>query len=132
MVTSTSPSSIASSTPVTVTTCGVLQLCSSKETTRGPTVASLSSVLLSAIETVSVGCVLSTTVNIAVSPVSVVSKPAVGVTVTLASSSSALVMLTFWVGSAANAGSALADGSIDTVNCTGPSMSGSSTPVTIT
>ena len=47
----------------------------------GPTVPSVVSLELSAIVTSAVGCVFSTTVNVAVPPASVVVRPAVGVTV---------------------------------------------------
>ena len=55
---------------------------------------SVGSLELSAIVTFAVGCVLSTTVNVAVPPASVVVRPVVGVTVIPATSLSVLVTVT--------------------------------------
>ena len=75
------PSSRLSSTPVTVTVCGVFQLADVNVTEVGLTVPSVVSLLLSPTVTSAVGCAVSTTVNVAVPPASVVVNPLVGVTV---------------------------------------------------
>ena len=68
-------------TPVTVTVCATFQFAVVKVRLAGLTVPSVVSLELSAIVTSAVGCVLSTTVKVAVPPASVVVRPAVGVTV---------------------------------------------------
>ena len=66
---------------MTVTVCAVFQLAVVKVRLAGETVPSVVSLELSAIVTSAVGCVLSTTVKVAVPPASVVVSPVVGVTV---------------------------------------------------
>src|SRR4051812_37434813 len=66
------PSSRLSSTPVTVTVCGVLQLAEVKVNDAGETVPSVVSLELRPIVTLAVGFDVSTTVNVAVPPASVV------------------------------------------------------------
>ena len=80
-----------SSTPVTVTVCGVFQLPLVNATDDGPTVPSAVFELLSPIVTLAVGCDVRTTVNVAAPPASVVVRPDVGVTVIPAASLSVLV-----------------------------------------
>ena len=86
------PSSMASSTPVTVTVCGTFQLAGG-EGQRGRRDGALGGVAGadSAMVTSAVGCVFSTTVKVAVPPASVVTRPEVGVTVIPAASLSVLV-----------------------------------------
>ena len=76
-----SPSSTASSTPVTVTVWGISQLALVKVRLDGPTVPSVVSLELRPIVTSAIGRDVSTTVNVAVPPASVVVRPLVGVTV---------------------------------------------------
>ena len=59
-------------TPVTVTVCATFQLAVVKVSDAGATVPSVGSLELSAIVTSAVGCAVSTTVNVAVPPASVV------------------------------------------------------------
>ena len=63
-------------TPVTVTVCATFQFAVVKVRLAGLTVPSVVSLELSAIVTSAVGWVLSTTVNVAVPPASVVVSPA--------------------------------------------------------
>ena len=72
-----SPSSRASSTPVTVTVCATFQFPLVKMRLAGLTVPSVGLLELRAIVTSAVGSVVSTTVNVAVPPASVVVRPAV-------------------------------------------------------
>src|SRR5438876_898754 len=85
------PSATKSFTPVTVTVWGVFQFADVNVRLAGATVPS--AVLLDEIptETLAVGCELSTTVNVAVPPASVVVRPEVGETVTPAVSLSVLL-----------------------------------------
>ena len=66
------PSSRKSSTPVTVTVCAVFQFAVVNVSDAGETVPSVASLELSAVLTFAVGCAVSTTVNVAVPPASVV------------------------------------------------------------
>ena len=77
--------------PVTVTVWGVLQFAAVKVKLVGAAVPSPGSLELSAIVTLAVGCVFSTTVNVAVPPASLVTRPEVGVTVIPAVSLSVFV-----------------------------------------
>ena len=77
----TSPSSTASSTPVTVTVWGISQLALVKVRLDLLTVPSVVSLELRPIVTSAIGRDISTTVNVAVPPASVVVRPLVGVTV---------------------------------------------------
>ena len=86
----TAPSTRKSSTPVTVTVCGVFQLPLVNVTEDG-TVPSAVFELVRPIVTFAVGCEVSTTVNVAAPPASVVVKPLVGVTVIPAESLSVLL-----------------------------------------
>ena len=83
-----------SSTPVTVTVCGVLQLPVVKVRVAGATVPSVVSLELRPMVTSAVGCEARTTVKVAVPPASVVVRPLVGVTVMPAASLSVVVTLT--------------------------------------
>ncbi len=87
----TVPSTIASSTPVTSTVCGVFQFDAVNVTDAGATVPSVVSSELSGIVTFAVGSVFRTTVKVAVPPASVVSPlmvetviPAISLSVRLA------------------------------------------------
>jgi hypothetical protein len=80
---------------VTVTVCGVFQLADVKVKLAGATVPSVASLELSPIVTSAVGCVLSTTVKLAVPPASLVTRPEVGLTVIPAVSLSWFVTETF-------------------------------------
>src|SRR5258706_537428 len=80
-----------SSTPVTVTVCATFQLPLGNVSDGGDTVPSAVFELDRLIDTLAVGCDLSCTVNVAVPPLSVVTRPLVGVTVNPATSSSWLV-----------------------------------------
>ncbi len=82
------PSTIVSSTPVTVTVCAEFQFAAVNINDVGATVPSAVLSEESAIVTSAVGSVLSTTVKVAVPPASVVLNPDVGVTVIPAVSSS--------------------------------------------
>src|SRR6187399_1562907 len=75
------PSANASSTPVTVTVCGMFQFAGVKVKLAGATVPSVVSLDDNGIVTFAVGAVSSLTVNDAVAPVSLVNSPDVGVTV---------------------------------------------------
>ena len=77
----TLPSATASSTPVTVTVWGISQLALVKVRLDLSTVPWVVSLELSPIVTSAMGRDISTTVNVAVPPVSVVVRPLVGVTV---------------------------------------------------
>ena len=72
MVYAMSPSSRLSSTPVTVTVCVVFQFTDVNVSDDGATVPSAVLLELRPIVTFAVGCAVSTTVNVAVPPVSVV------------------------------------------------------------
>src|SRR5437773_503431 len=85
------PSTIASSTPVTVTVCATLHFPTLHATDPGATVPSVKSLDDNPIETFAVGWVFRTTVNVAVPPASVVVRPAVGFTVIPATSLSLFV-----------------------------------------
>ncbi len=73
------PSTIGSSTPVTVTTCGVFQVAGVIVTLAGDTVPSVRSLDDSAITTSATGWLLSVMPNVALPPCSVVTRPAAGV-----------------------------------------------------
>ena len=79
---------MASSTPVTVTVCATFQSAAVNVTLAGETVPSDVSSLVSAIATSAVGLLPRTTVNVALPPASVVTKPLSGDTVIPAASSS--------------------------------------------
>ena len=87
------PSTTASLTPVTVTVCGTFQLTFVKVRLAGLTVPSAALLELSAIVTSAVGWLVSTTVNVAVPPASVVG-PEIGETVMPAMSLSVFVTVT--------------------------------------
>ena len=87
------PSSTASSAPVTVTVCAVFQVPVVKVSAAGATVPSLVSLEVTAIVTSAVGWALSTTVNVAVPPASVV-LPEIVLTVNPEASLSVFVTLT--------------------------------------
>ena len=74
------PSSRLSSTPVTVTVCGVLQFADVNVSEAGLTVPSVVSLELTAMVTSAVGWLSSTTVKVAVPPASVVVNAVAGVT----------------------------------------------------
>src|SRR5688572_30146059 len=86
----TLPSSSESSTPVTVTVCGVLQFAAVNVSDVGETVPSVESLDERPTVTSAVGCAASVTVNVAVPPTSVVG-PDDGVNVNPAVSSSVFV-----------------------------------------
>ena len=92
-----SPSAAKSSTPVTVTIFGMFQLVGVNESAAGETAHSVVSLDETAINTLPVGWLLSTTVNVALPPASVVTSPDVGVTVIPAVSSSVFVAQTSFV-----------------------------------
>ena len=81
IVYATSPSSTKSLTPVTVTVCGVAQLAVVNVRLDAETVPSPVFELLTGIVTLALGWLLSTTVNDAVPPASVVVRPEAGLTV---------------------------------------------------
>ncbi len=85
------PSSITSSTPVTVTVCATFQFAVVNVTLAGATVPSVRSFDDNPTVTFAVGCVFKTTVNVAAPPTSVVVSPAGGVTVIPATSLSVFV-----------------------------------------
>src|SRR5438093_741435 len=85
------PSTIASSTPVTVTVCARFQFTVVNVSDAGATVPSVRSLDDNPIVTFAVGWLVKTTVNVAVPPASVVVSPDVGVTVIPATSLSVLV-----------------------------------------
>src|SRR5207249_1413510 len=85
------PSRTASLTPVTVRPWGVFQFAVVNVTDAGDTVPSVVSLLEIGTVTVAVGCEVSTTVKVAVPPLSVVVRPAVGFTMKPALSLSMLV-----------------------------------------
>src|ERR1051325_8358971 len=78
MVYGRSPSWTASSTPVTVTVWGVLQSDAVKGRLDGAEVPSAASLEATATATSAVGWLVSTTVNVAVPPASVLTSPAAG------------------------------------------------------
>ncbi len=86
-----SPSFTGSSTPVTVTVCATFQFAGVNVSEPGATVPSVRSALVTGSVTFATGCVLRTTVNVAVAPHSPVSRPAVGATVIPAMSLSVFV-----------------------------------------
>ena len=88
------PSTMASSTPVTVTLWATFQLAAVKVREAVERVPSVVSELLRPMVTSAVGCELRTTEKEAVPPFSVVTSPAVGVTVMPAVSLSLLMRLT--------------------------------------
>src|ERR1043166_2422032 len=94
MVYGRSPSCTASSTPVTVTVWGVLQSAAVNVRLAGAAGASAASLEPTATATSAVGWLVSTTVNVAVPPASVVTSPVVGETVMPAASSSVFDTLT--------------------------------------
>ncbi len=83
-----SPSSIASSTPVTVVVCGTLQFAVVNVTLPGATEPSAGLLLETGITTSAAGWLPSTIVNVAVPPASVVTRPVSGATVMPGASSS--------------------------------------------
>jgi hypothetical protein len=80
MLYATFPSTIVSSTPVTVTILGVRALAGVNESVVGETVPSFGLELDRPIETVADGMLVSATLKVAVPPPSVVTRPVVGVT----------------------------------------------------
>ena len=74
------PSTKLSSRPVTVTVCAMFQLPSVKVSSVVDSVASELSLTVSAIVTLALGASVSTTLNCAVAPASLVTRPLVGVT----------------------------------------------------
>src|SRR4051812_6092837 len=107
MVYAIGPSGAESSTPVTVTVCATFQLAAVNVTDAGATVPSARLVELSGIVTFATGWLVSTIVNVAVPPASVVTRPLVGVTFTPATSSSVVATETSATARALKAGSAL-------------------------
>ena len=89
-----SPSTAKSSAPWTTTTCGWDQLAGVNVRLAGTGVPSLSSELERAMTTSALGAVSSTRVNVALSPDSLVTRPAVGVTSMPTASSSVLLTAT--------------------------------------
>src|SRR5437867_3292076 len=85
------PSTVGSSTPVTVTGCAVFQFAAVNVTLAGATVPSVRELKGDAYGTFAVGWVFKTTVNVAVPPASVVVSPEVGFTVIPATSLSVFV-----------------------------------------
>ena len=85
------PSATVSSTPVTVTFCGAFQSVTVKTRRAGLTVPSVMSELRMAMVTSAFGCALSTTLNCAVAPFSLVARPGAANTVTPAVSLSKLM-----------------------------------------
>src|SRR5258706_542586 len=83
-----------SSTPVTVIVCGAFQLSGVKVTLAGLTIPSLVLLLDSPTTTLAVGGRLSTMVNVAICPFSLVQSPTVGLIVKPAVSLSMLVTVT--------------------------------------
>ena len=83
-----------SSTPVTVTVCAMFQFTLVNVRLAGATTPSAGALELSAMVTSAVGWLVSTTVNVAVPPASVVVRPAIGVTVMPEPSLSVLVTAT--------------------------------------
>ena len=83
-----------SSTPVTVTVCGVFQFAGVKVRLTGETVPSLVLLDDKSMVTSAVGSVLSTTVKVSVPPASVVVRPEMGFTVIPGVSLSVLVTVT--------------------------------------
>ena len=80
--------------PVTVTVLATFQFAGVKVRLTGATVPSVASLLARGITTTAVGWLLSTTVKLAVPPASVVTRPAVGLTVMPAASLSLFVAAT--------------------------------------
>src|SRR5438045_6585634 len=88
------PSTTGSSTPVTVTVWGVLQFAVVNVRLAGATVPSARLPLVTGITTSATGWLVNRTVNVAVPPASVVTRPAVGATVIPATSLSVFVTAT--------------------------------------
>src|SRR5882672_4550277 len=132
IVKSTVPSETASSTPATVTICAMFQIALVKVSNAGETVPSVRSSELSAIVTFATGWLVRTTVNVAVSPVSVVDRPLIGVTVTLAESSSVVLTETSATAMPLYTRSVLLAAPVTIVYATVPSTTASLTPVTVT
>src|SRR5947207_1134098 len=109
------PSCTASSTPVTVTVWATLQFAVVNVTLAGATVPSAGLLLEIGIVTSAVGWLVSTIVNVAVPPASVVTGPAVGATVVLAVSSTRFVAATSLPATLLYCGSVLAAGPITSV-----------------
>ncbi len=86
-----SPSFTWSSTPVTVTVWAAFQFAAVKVRLDADAVPSPGLLLATGITTFAVGWLVSTTVNVAVPPASVVTRPAVGATVMPAASLSVFV-----------------------------------------
>src|SRR6185369_9318307 len=126
-----SPSSTASSAPVTMTVCGVFQSAAVNVRLVAETVPSVVSLEATGITTSAVGWLVRTTVKLAVPPASVVPRPATGVTVMPASSLSALVTATSAGSIAAKIGSAEAGAPTTTLYAMSPSSTASSAPVTM-
>ena len=122
-----------SSTPVTVTVCGVSQSALVKVTVL-VTVASPASSEVTVRTTSDVGWAVRTTVKVSVVPDSATSvDPSVSATVNPATSSSVVVAVTVWSATASKSSSELASSTaIVTVDETVSSMMLSSTPVTVT
>ena len=125
-----SSSSIASSTPVTVTTCAVFQLPGVKINDAGVTLPSLRS-LMSVTVTLAIGLVLSTTLKLSVVPASLVTRPLVGAMLIPRTSLSRLTTLTAVGTSRSYFGSALVDVAVILYVMSSSSIA-SSTPVTVT
>src|SRR5712691_9878087 len=85
------PSTIGSSTPVTVTVCATFQFAVVNVSDTGATVPSVRSFDDNPIVTLAVGWLVRTTANVAVPPASVVVSPDVGLTVIPATSLSVFV-----------------------------------------
>src|SRR5258706_360530 len=126
------PSTIGSSTPVTVTVCATFQLAVVNVSEAGATVPSVRSLDDSPIVTFAVGWLFRTTVNVAAPPASVVVSPDVGFTVIPATSLSVFVPDTSLAFNLFYAASVLDAGAVTILYAIGPSAIGSSTPVTVT
>src|SRR5262245_34877158 len=109
------PSSRASSTPVTITVWGTLQLAAVKVRLAGATVPSVVSELARPIVTGADGWLVSARVNVALPPASVVTSPATGVTVIPTASLSSFATETLAAFTPLYTGSALTAGAVTIV-----------------
>src|SRR5437016_4077132 len=89
-----SPSATASSTPVTVTVCATFQSSAMNVRLDADAVPSVGSLLETGTTTSATGWLVSTTLNVATPPASVVTRPEVGTTVKPATSLSVFVTAT--------------------------------------
>src|SRR5439155_1031382 len=131
MLYATSPSSIRSFTPVTVTLCATFQFAAVNVTDDVEIVPSPGLLLDSPMVTLTVGWLVSTTVKFAVPPASVVVSPLVGETLIDAVSLSIFVSATFAGSRPLYFGSVLVAGAFTALYAWSPSSTKSSTPVTV-